>query len=182
MKAQRSLLSLLLLLAACADELPSPTPDSGSSPRPDSGITDRTIVFEGERVEGPALLFGDAELDASRLAVELVAHQLEAVYGLAFRLEYDPEVLEYESIQRLPAFIHEALFEAKLARPGLLVVAASAVGPARGVYLDDASVARISFTRRTQALTELRVVRPSGLASDGETLWVAAGRGALVER
>jgi hypothetical protein len=170
-------LALLLLLAGCPEEMRE-VPDSGVPI--DTGV--KTILFEAEQVAGPSLVFGDALLAKDRLDVDLVAHGLDRVYGLAFRVEYDPEVLAFAAMERAPAFTHEQMFEVKEARPGLIVVAASAVGPAPGIALDGAAIARLSLMRKTSALTEIRIVRPFGLDEAGEELRYRAGGGAIVEK
>ena len=170
-------LALLLVLAACTEEMRE-VPDAGVAI--DTGV--KEIVFEAEDVPGPSLVFGDAVLAKDRLDVDLVAHGLDRVYGLAFRIEYDPNVLAFASLARAPSFTHDQLFEVKEARPGLIVVAASAVGEAQGIALDGVAIAKLSLMRKTPALTQLRIVRPFGLDDAGEELRHAAGTGAIVER
>ncbi len=173
-----ALLALLLLSPTACSKAALPLPDAGT---PDSGAVEKTITFEAETLDGPALLFGDAVLAADRLDADLVAHQLTDVYGLAYRIEYDPAVLELDALTRSPGFTHAGLFEVKEARPGLIVVAASAVGPAEGIALDNVAVARLGMLRRTEAPTQLSIVRPFGLDSAGRELHFTAGSGAIVQ-
>ena len=171
-------LLVLLLAAGCFE--PSDSLDAGMTPPPDAGS--KTVVFEAEALAGPALAFGQATLTDDRLAVDLIAQELSRVYGLAYRITFDPEVLAFERFDRSTAFIHDDLFEVREAAPGLLVVAMSAVGPFRGIDLDGVAIARISFARTSDALTELRITRPFGLDEEGREIGLSAGSGAIVER
>jgi hypothetical protein len=167
---------LLSLLFACAEA--RELPDAGTPV--DSGV--KEIVFEGESVDGPALVFGQGTVTADRLEIDLTAQALARVYGLAYRIEFDPAVLAFDRLDRSVAFIHDDLFEVKEARPGLLIVAMSAVGPIRGIDLEDDVIARISFARKSGASTDLKITRPFALDEEGLELRLGGGAGRVVER
>jgi hypothetical protein len=167
---------LLVLAVGCAEELGRP---DGGMVVPDAGPT---ISFEAETIGGPSLVFENAVLSAERLEVDLTAHGLSRVFGLAYRIEYDPNVLSVDALVRSEGFIHDDLFQVKESEPGRLVVAMSAVGPHRGIDLDGTPVARLGLMRKNEALTEIRIVRPFGLDEDGGELFYRAGKGAIVER
>ncbi len=97
-------------------------------------------------VKGPAVSLRAKSVSDTRVVLELVAQDLTALYGLAYRLEYDPAVLRFAEQQRGPGFGALSTLEAaKEPRPGLMLGAVSGKGAQKAVAASGVVLAEVSF-------------------------------------
>lgn len=169
---------LLLLVVACSSD------DGGGSTKPKPKTTP-TLSFEAAPVPGGASLSLRAKsLSADQLVLEIVGKGLTDVYGVAFRMKYDPAVLEPVSIAASTAWQGQtsALVNAKT--PGLLVAVLTEQGKTKGIGASDTVLGTLTLSLKQAKPTTLsfvveraRVVDSKG-TSPSAVQWAA---GALVE-
>lgn len=137
---------VLLLAAVMALACGSDGGDAGGS-KPKGGL-----VFEPEATPaGMAVTLRQKELGKDRLVLELVGHSLADLYGVAFRLSYDPATLAFEKLEASPAWPGSppiALGSAKT--PGLLVGTVTEKGKAAGVSGGEVVLGTLTFALTQQ--------------------------------
>jgi hypothetical protein len=116
---------------------------SGEDDPPRSGFTFKPDVPEA----GASLRLRSKSLQASRAVFELVAHELDDIYAIAFRLSYDQQVLRFRELTRKDGWglAPELRVQAREGRPGLLLAALTRVGKQPGVSGRGVALAEISF-------------------------------------
>lgn len=185
MKARVLSTLLFLSLAACTSD-PEPLGDAGmqldATVPADSGLLPVTS-FEAHDPSGPRLVLGNAQLTDQQLVVEVVGHELSNIYGLSFRVTWDPAVLNLQSAEKLPGFSASGLEKFQPSGSGLLLVALGQVGTSSTVVaLDNTAIARMTFTRTTSADTELWLRRGFVMDHDAIKLNASLGSGEIVTR
>lgn len=150
------------LLSACGSD----GGDSGGS-KPKGGL-----AFEPEATPaGTSVTLRQKELGKDRLVLELVGHSLSDVYGVAFRLSYDPASLAFEKLEASPAWPGSppiALGSAKT--PGLLVGTVTEKGKAAGVSGGEVVLGVLSFalTQKKPGAIDFVVDRSALVATSGK--------------
>jgi len=64
----------------------------------------------------------DAALDGNKVILDVVAKDLGEVFGIALRIEWDPSLLELESVNLQQVFEQDGIYKAKEIRPGSLAI------------------------------------------------------------
>ena len=136
---------LAAMLPACADP-----PAQQSPPAPG---------FSADATEaGGSVSLRAVSVTAEHLVVEVVARDVRPLYGVAFRLSYDPAVLRFASTLRGPSWPEGSVELAKEAAPGLLVSTVSAKGDIKGLDEPEAIVSTLTFDRLARTETKLGFV------------------------
>lgn len=130
------------------------------------------LVFRGAPpASGPSLSLRAAALDDRRLLVDVMGHELDDLYGVAFRVAFDARVLRFSQIGSGAAFAYapELVLAAREARPGLVVAALTRQGRQPGVSARGTPIATLSFDIALRGASRVALVqsRASALASDG---------------
>ncbi|GMV38584.1 MAG: hypothetical protein AMXMBFR64_03000 [Myxococcales bacterium] len=87
--------------AGSTDTGPTLTEDTGGSPMEDVAVVEpepqwkATFTPAGGSAEGPWVRAEVTQLDARRIAVDVRAGGMESVFGVAFKLRWDPAVLSW---------------------------------------------------------------------------------------
>lgn len=156
------LLALLLASAAlgCSADEDPPTPSAhGRSFRSDAPP------------QGPLVHLRASELTDAQLVLELRARGVDDVYGVAWRLSYDPAVLRFAELDPAPSFGSPGarIYAAAEPRPGLMVGVVSAQGSVPGADGSNAAIATIGFDVRARgdARIDFVVERSAVVRSDG---------------
>jgi hypothetical protein len=191
MNAFKSTLVLIFSLSAfaCSDD---PEPPSGGNKdasvnQPEDGgltVSDSGIVpgprFESQDPSGPRLVLGNSDLRQDSLSVDVLGHELFNIHGLAFRVSWDPAILTLQNTEKLPGFTAAGLEKFAETQPGLLLVALGQVGTASAVNLNGAAIARLRFSRTTQAEATVTLGRGYAIDLDAIRVSFALGSGAIV--
>jgi hypothetical protein len=179
----------LAVLGACSgggghDDAP---PDGGG--RDDAAVEPADARWEPETRPGGAALWVDAEPGSDEVHVTVSSHGLGAVFGLSAHLLWDEAVLTVDEGQLAtaqsaildPAGDGDAVMLVA-ARPGDLALGGSRASRAAGpVTLDDeATLARLRFTRAGAGTTRVELVRAVVARTDGSIAPVAVAGGVLV--
>ena len=167
---RREVLALLLALG-CSDE-DEPARPAGLVFRPD------------EPGAGPALRLRSTSSTGGRISFEVVAAELDDIYGVAFRLIYDAAVLRFRELVKKGelAAAPELRVMARESRSGLLVAALTRVGKQPGIAGRNAALAELSFdvvARRAGRLDFVATHSRVFAASDGRMLPARFVAGAL---
>lgn len=85
-------------------------------------------------------------LDDQRLILEVVGNGLTDLYGLAFRLQYDPEILDFTRMIPAIEWPANAISIAQQDSAGILVAAITNRGTAAGLDFSDQVLATLRFT------------------------------------
>ncbi|MCA9594640.1 MAG: hypothetical protein KC776_15050 [Myxococcales bacterium] len=171
-----TLVSLLLLLGCSSSD-----GGGGSTPKPSS------IVFVADAApSGASVTLREKSLTNGELVLEVVAKGVSDVYGVAFRLSYDPAVAQLASLEPGALWGSPApIAMASEKTPGLLVAVVSERGSAKGLVADDAVVATVTLKLTQAAETPISFVsyRSGVVGSDGErAAGVSFAGGALVKQ
>lgn len=174
---KRFILLFAFVLAACGSDGGG---SGGSKPK-------GSFVFEpAAKPAGTAVTLRQKELGKDRLVLELVGHSLADLYGVAFRLSYDPATLAFEKLEASPAWPGSppiALGSAKT--PGLLVGTVTEKGKAAGLSGGEVVLGTLTF-----ALTQQKP-GPIDFVADRSALVATSGKrvssvgwagGALVQK
>jgi hypothetical protein len=143
-----ALLALLSIAGGCGDD-----DEQAAPPAPPASYGSFTSDAEpgDAQLSGPSVTLRATRIEAERIELEVVGHQLDEVYGLAFRLETSSQGLSLESFAKADGFWSSvdsgALSASKQARPGLSVYGVSARGAVAGAPADDRVLATIVLAR-----------------------------------
>lgn len=139
---------LTALLAACGS-----SEDDGNPP-PGTG---QLAFVPDTRQDGASIRLEQKELTDTRLVLDVVAEDVSSLYGLAFRLRIDPDVLALEGLQASPAWssVPQSLTKAELAPPRTIVGVVTAKGAHAGINADGKVLATLSLSRKTAAPTTI---------------------------
>jgi len=85
-------------------------------------------------------------LDEQSLTLEVVGNGITGLYGLAFRLYYDPDVLDFAEMTPASAWPANAISIARKHPAGVLAAAITNRGPAAGLDFSDQVLATLRFT------------------------------------
>lgn len=131
----------------------------------------------------PAVFLRARGLLEDRLVVEVVGRSIASVYGVAFRLRYDPEVLALRSMVAGEPWSTSALSVASEPGPGLTVAAVTEKGPSGGFDANDSVLAVLEFELRSQTETPVEFVVESSavVVSDGTRLSAVSWAGGRLE-
>jgi hypothetical protein len=160
--------------AACSDD----TPASPKASTP-------SVVFEpAQAPEAPAITIDAAEVSTETLVLDVTGHGLSSVYGVAFRLRYDPGVLALVEMKPAATWSKAApIAAAREGAPGLLVAGVSATSEFSGMDVDASALATITFDVVAPKPTPLDFVIERSVvatADGGELAGVTWAGGALV--
>jgi len=174
---KRFILLFAFVLAACGSDSGG---SGGSKPK-------GSFVFEpASKPAGTAVTLRQKELGKDRLVLELVGHSLADLYGVAFRLSYDPATLAFEKLEASPAWPGSppiALGSAKT--PGLLVGTVTEKGKAAGLSGGEVVIGTLTFalTRAKPGPIDFVADRSALVATSGKRVsGVGWAGGALVQK
>lgn len=150
---KRTLFSLVSMVALVAC----------SSKSDDTGNTnpggDKKLVFHATPdAAGASVSMRQKELTEGHLVVELVGHALPDVYGVAFRLKYDPAVLGLEKVEAGSVWAGAPIALGSEKVPGVLAGVVSKQGAVAGLAGSDQVLATVSLTLKKKAATTLEFV------------------------
>ena len=169
-------LALPLLVLACSSD------DEGgaSKPKPEP-----KLVFEADaRPAGTSLILREKAITGDSLVLELVGNSLTDLYGVAFRLRYDPDTLVFAKLEASPAWggsTPMALGAAKT--PGLLVGTLTHKGKASGVSGAEVVIGVLTFalSQRQPGAIDFVSDRGAFVAADGKPVPQVAFAGGDLE-
>lgn len=124
----KKFLVLMVLVAACGGGERKKQLDYIPGDLPDAGIFLRLVT-----------------LDDQSLTLEVVGNGITNLYGLAFRLQYDPAVLDFTEMTPAADWPAEAISIAHETQTGILVAAITSRGPATGLNFSDQVLATLKF-------------------------------------
>lgn len=131
----KKLLILAVLIAACG----------GSKGEPEKEL----VYVEGTPpAEGVFLRL--VTLDEQSLTLEVVGYGITGLYGLAFRLQYDPNILDFAEMTPATGWPANTISIARKNTAGILVAAITSRGPASGLDVSDQVLATLRFTLMNQ--------------------------------
>lgn len=156
----RSLPAIVALAGAVAC---SSNQDEDADPTP-------VRAFQSDALpSGTVIYVRQKELANEQLVLEVASRNVSDLYGLAWRLRYDPEVLRATQMEPTAAFSAGNVHALREARPGLFVAAISEKGKKPGFSAPDTALAVIELSvlgdgeTRVDFVTERSaVVRPDG--------------------
>ena len=125
----KKLLVLVVLLAACG-----------------GGETKKELVYVEGTTPTAGVFLRLVTLDEQTLALEVVGNGITGLYGLAFRLQYDPEVLNFTEMTPATTWPANSLSIARQNTTGTLVSAITSRGPATGLDFQDQVLATLRFS------------------------------------
>jgi hypothetical protein len=150
---QRTLFALvsLVALAGCSSKS-----DDTENTNP-SG--DKKLVFHATpEATGASISLRQKELTNGHLVVELVGHALPDVYGVAFRLKYDPAVLGLEKVEAGSVWAGAPIALGTEKVPGVLAGVVSKQGAVAGIAGSDQVLATVSLTLKQKAATGIEFI------------------------
>lgn len=154
-------LCLGLALVACGSD------DGAGGAKPAGGLS-----FQAEATPaGTSVTLRQKALTKDELVLELVGHSLAELYGVAFRLSYDPTALGFQKLEASPAWGGAppiALGAAKT--PGLLVGTVTAKGKSAGVSGSEVVLGTLTFaiTAPKPGAVDFVAERSALVATDGK--------------
>lgn len=174
---RRSLFSLVsvVALAACS----SKSDDTGNT-NPNG---DKKLVFHATPdATGASVSMRQKELTTGHLVVELVGHSLPDVYGVAFRLKYDPAILGLEKVEAGSVWAGAPITLGSEKVPGVLTGVVSKQGAVGGIAGSDQVLATVSLSLKQKAATSIEFVPQRNHVVDaaGKSASSAFTGGALV--
>jgi hypothetical protein len=143
------IMASIALLAGCGS-----TEDDGNTKPGDADLA----FVPDTRQDGASIRLEQKELTDTRLVLEVVAEDVSNLYGLAFRIQIDPEVLALDGLQASAAWssVPQAITKAELAPPRTIVGVVTAKGAHAGIDADGQVLATLSLARKTAAPTTIR--------------------------
>jgi len=151
MTFRAALLFLALCLAACS----SSDDAGGSKQKPGKTLSFRPATAPS----GSSITLKAKSLENGKLVLELVGNQLSDVYGVAFRLKYDPAALTFSSFEPAAPFASpDAITLSDTKTAGLLVGTLSLKGKQNGISANGAAIGVLTFTLAQEAPTKLEFV------------------------
>lgn len=132
----KKLLILSALIAACSS-------GGGSEP-------EKELVYVEDTPPATGIHLRLMTLDDQSLTLEVVGKGITALYGLALRLQYDPEFLDFTEMTPATEWPTNTISIARKNPAGTLVAAITNRGPATGLDAQDQSLATLRFTLRNQ--------------------------------
>ncbi len=153
-------LALALSTLACGSDPPSSPSaigvDGGTSTDTDGGSDTDWLVFNEHGPGSEASIYlKQSSLNDSRLRVELLSNDIDKLYGVAFRLHYDENVLALSAFESAAAWPHLHLAKAAQANPGHLFGVITAKGQFAGLDQPSQTLATLSFEILTVAETDV---------------------------
>jgi hypothetical protein len=124
----KKLLVLIVLVAACG----------GSEPK-------KELVYVQDTPPTAGVFLRLVALDEQSLTLEVVGNEIEHLYGLAFRLYYNPHFLDFSEMIPSAAWPANAISIARKNRTGVLIAAITNRGPATGLDFSDQVLATLHF-------------------------------------
>lgn len=140
-----------------------------------TGDADHELHFHAnaENSDVPTVILGvPAESDTlvgEELVLEIRVKRVTDLYGLAFRIQYDPAVLSFQDMTISSLWKENAVGAAREPLPGLLAGAVTLTGEAEGLQAQDATAAVLRFEVLSRLESALSFVpgRSILMASDG---------------
>jgi hypothetical protein len=127
----KKLLILALLIAACGGG---------------GGEAEKELVYVERTPPTSGVFLHLVTLDEQSLTLEVVGNGITGLYGLAFRLQYDPEILDFTEMTPATEWPANAISIARKNPTGILVAAITNRGPATGLDAQDQVLATLRFT------------------------------------
>jgi hypothetical protein len=110
------------------------------------GGSDPVRAFQNDEVpSGTVIYVRQKELTANKLVLEVASRNVTDLYGIAWRLSYDPSVLRATEVEPTSVFAVDNVHALREAKPGLLVAATSARGRQAGIDAPDTALSVIDF-------------------------------------
>ncbi len=132
--------------------------------------TAATLVFEPDEASTPAISLRQQRLDNKTLVLELMGHGLVDVYGIAFRIEVDANVLGWKGLEVSAPWSNAVLSVARQPAPGLVVGSITERGQqAKAISVDDEVLAVIELPLQKSAPSRI------DFASDDCAIVIADG-------
>lgn len=147
MKLMHALPAVAICLLACGS-----SSDDGPSPKPSAGA----VFVTDSEPSGTRVVLTEKEVTRDALVLELRAHEVADLYGVAARISVDPAALAFERMTLGPAFTQmtRTINLAKPgAEPGQLVLALSGHGTQSTASANDVVLARLHFKRASADAT-----------------------------
>lgn len=99
--------------------------------------------------------------DEQSLTLEVVGNGITDLYGLAFRLQYDPEVLDFTEMIPAADWPAEAISISHETQTGILVAAVTSRGSATGLNFQDQVMATLHFDLLKEGESGIRFINHS---------------------
>jgi len=162
------------LVLACSSS------DGGGSKKPSGGIS----FVPAPVPAGTSVTLRAKEINEQRLVLEVVAHGVQELYGVAFRLKFDPAALKFEKLE--PSSVWDGSPSVSLGsvpEGGLLLGSVSRKGKANGIAADGAVVAVLRFEVVQKAASSIQLLanRSILVAPDGKVLPGVSWAGGAIE-
>jgi hypothetical protein len=172
-------------LVGCSDDetgvAPTTTTPTTTTTTTTAPPTTPTFV-SGDPGAGPAVYLR-SRATASGLSLEVVGRALPSVYGLAFRLQFDPGVLLPVAFGASQAWGQNVLAVSREPAAGLLVVGVSERGSAAGFAAADDVLAVLDFQFGVAVPATIDFVEGEGavVQADGRELGAVSWVGGAIE-
>jgi len=140
-----------LAAAGCSDEEPTPVHPAG-------------LAFVADAPTETPAIYASGELTGSALVLTLHGKGLPSLYGVGFRLGYDPSVLALSTFERADGWSADAIAIARESVPGSLTGAITARGDVTGLDASDAPLAVVRFDLKADAETTVSFVTERSFA------------------
>lgn len=139
----KKFLILVVLVAACGGN---------------GGETGPELVWVEETPPNADVFLRLVTLDEQSLTLEVVGNGITDLYGLAFRLYYDPEVLDFTEMTPATAWPADSISAAHETTTGTLVAAITNRGPSPGLNFPAQVLATLRFRLLQEARTPIEFV------------------------
>jgi hypothetical protein len=163
---------LALVLVAC---------EAAPPPAVEVPIAELEPVFVPASASGPRITLTPSRHDAQTLALNVEGSELSNVYGVAFRVRFDPAVLRFQRWVPAADFSKEIISVARANQHGVLVGAVTGKGTFPGLNLEKRTLGTIELALLTTAPTAIDFVadRSEVIQVDGSRATVQWRGGAI---
>jgi hypothetical protein len=141
-----------------------------SNEDPGGGDTSPVRAFQSDALpSGTVIYVRQKEISADALVLEIASRNVSDLYGLAWRLRYDPAVVRAVQMEPTTFFGANNVHALREAEPGLFVAAVSEKGKKPGSAATDTALAVIDFELLAAKETRIDFVaeRSTIVQSDG---------------
>lgn len=154
---------LMMLAGACS----SSDGKGGGGPAATAGLQ----FVPDDAPSTPHVWLRAKSLTETKLVLEVVGNGVTDLYGVAFRLRYDPAVLAFDSLEASSLWGTPApLSMGSQKTPGLLLGVVTQQGKAAGLAADDQVLATVALSvlQQTESPVELVAQRSAVVGADGK--------------
>jgi len=146
--------------------------------------TSRPMFVSDGAPAAPSLSLRASAIDEQRMTLDVVGHGIDDLYGVAFRMTYDPHIFRFSHLEAGAAFgdSPSVVVVAREARPGLVVAVVTRQGKQSGASTNDLAVARVTLaiSARASGRVELVPSRSVTLSSGGKAMLLTGSGGRWV--